>query len=142
MDIYQMKEQQALFRADLRLSKFSPLPRIIYYDDFDDGIQGWMELIGNYEHSLDSMLPEYQDLRPPMLSNGTMWDTGSAGSMAGMYALKLATRPQTGHISVGIKRATWRQKGPVRMECYFTFKPEASELRLSVDDVRAMGVLF
>ena len=28
------------------------------------------------------------------------------------------------------------------MECNFTFKPEASELRLSLNDVRAFGVLF
>ena len=30
----------------------------------------------------------------------------------------------------------------MRLEAYFTFKPEASELQLSVDDVRAVGVLF
>ena len=37
--------------ADPRLSRFDPLDRIIFYDDFDDGIRGWSELIGNYEHS-------------------------------------------------------------------------------------------
>ena len=74
----------ALLRADPRLSKFDPLSRIIFYDDFDVGLQGWSELIGNYEGTLDSMLPGYDDLRPPMLSNLSMWDTGSAGSMEGM----------------------------------------------------------
>ncbi len=136
------ERQHAHWRADLRLSKFDPLSRIIFYDDFDRGMQGWMELIGNYEDSLDSMLPEYQDLRPPMLSNGTMWDTGSAGSMEGNYALKLATRPRAGHLAASLKRVTWRVRGPIRMEAYFTFKPEASELRLSETDVRAIGVLF
>ena len=53
--------------------------RIIFYDDFDEGMHGWSELIGNYEHTLDSMLPEYSDMRPPMLSNQSMWDTGTAG---------------------------------------------------------------
>ena len=129
-------------RADPRLSKFDPLERIIFYDDFDNGLQGWSELIGNYEESLDSMLPAYADMRPPMLSSGTMWDTGTAGSMEGNYALKFATRPKAGEITADIKRVTWRHRGPIRLEAYFTFKPEASELRLSETDVRSVGVAF
>ena len=35
----------ALIQADPRLSKFNPLSRILVYDDFDDGINGWAELI-------------------------------------------------------------------------------------------------
>lgn len=124
------------------LSRFDPLPRIVFADDFDDGLHGWSGLIGNYEGSLDSLLPEYRDLRPPMLSNGTMWDTGSAGSLDGMYALKLATRPHAGHMAVSIKRVTWRHQGPIRLEAYFTFKPEAADLALSELDVRSVGVLF
>jgi len=124
------------------LSRFDPLPRIVFADDFDDGLHGWSGLIGNYEGSLDSLLPEYRDLRPPMLSNGTMWDTGSAGSLNGMYALKLATRPRAGHMAVSIKRVTWRHRGPIRLEAYFTFKPEAAELALSELDVRSVGLLF
>ena len=134
--------QKSLLRANPKLSRFDPLERILFYDDFDCGYQGWSELIGNYEGSLDSMLPEYQDLRPPMLSNLTMWDTGTAGSMEGTYALKLATRPRAGAIAVSVKRLTWRVRGPVQLEAYFCFKPEASELVLSEQDVRAVGVLF
>lgn len=134
--------RRAMLSADASLSRFDPLSRIIFHDDFDHGLQGWSELIGNYEGSLDSMLPEYQDMRPPMLSSGTMWDTGSAGSLEGNYSLKLATRPRAGHIAVDLKRVTWRSRGPIRLEAYFTFKPEASELRLSETDVRAIGVLF
>lgn len=127
---------------DPRLSRFDPLERVFFYDDFDEGLRGWSELIGNYEHSLDSMLPEYSDMRPPMLSNLTMWDTGTAGSMEGSYALKLATRARAGALATSIKRQTFRCRGQIQLECYFTFKPEASELRLSLDDVRAFGVLF
>ncbi len=58
-------------------SRFDPLPRILCRDDFDDGLCGWGGLIGNYEGSLDALLPEYRDLRPPMLSNLTVWDTGT-----------------------------------------------------------------
>lgn len=128
--------------TNVLLSRFDPLPRIVFADDFDDGLHGWSGLIGNYEGSLDSLLPEYRDLRPPMLSNGTMWDTGSAGSLDGMYALKLATRPLAGHMAVSIKRVTWRYRGPIRLEAYFTFKPEAAELALSELDVRSVGLLF
>ena len=37
--------------GDPRLSRFDPLERIFFYDDFDEGIRGWSELIGNYEHT-------------------------------------------------------------------------------------------
>ncbi|MGN6701020.1 MAG: DUF6772 family protein [Thermomicrobiales bacterium] len=128
--------------ANPGLSRFDPLPRILCYDDFDRGLQGWTGLIGNYEDTLDRLLPGFRDLRPPMLSNLTTWDTGTAGSFSGNYALKLATRPAAGSLAVGIKRLTFRQAGMIRLETYFTFKPEASELRLSETDVRAVGVLF
>jgi hypothetical protein len=134
--------RETLLRADAQLSRFDPLERILFHDDFDQGIQGWSTLIGNYEGSLDAMLPGYRDLRPPMLSNLTMWDTGSAGSMQGTYALKLATRPQAGHTAVSVKRQTWRVRGHVRLECYLTYKPEATALELGELDVRAVGLLF
>lgn len=134
--------RRSLLNADPALSKFDPLARIIFYDDFDWGLQGWSELIGNYDGGLDSMLPAYADLRPPMLSSATMWDTGTAGSMEGTYALKLATRPRVGHIAASLKRVTWRHRGPIRLEAFFTFKPEATEMVLSSRDVRSVGVLF
>lgn len=134
--------QKALVRANPRLSRFTPLDRILFFDDFDHGMCGWSPLIGNYEHTLDSILPDHRDLRPPQLSNLTMWDTGTAGSLEGTYALKLATRPKAGGLAVAIKRQTFRHYGKVQLEAYVTFKPEASELRLSATDVRAFGVAF
>lgn len=125
-----------------KLSRFSPLSRVITFDDFDTGLNGWTNLIGNYEGSLDSMLPEYRDLRGPMLSNGSMWDTGSAGSWDGTYAMKLATRPQAGGLAVAVKRLTWRELGRIQLEAYVTFKPEATEMALSELDVRAFGFVF
>ena len=134
--------QQDLLHADPVLSRFDPLSRIIFFDRFDRSLNGWTGLIGNYEDNLDSLLPGYQDLRPPMLSNLTVWDTGSNASLSGTYALKLATRPKAGSMAVCIKRHTFRRAGPIRLEAYFTFKPEATELKLSETDVRAVGVLF
>jgi hypothetical protein len=57
--------------SDPMVEPFRPLPDILCAHDFDLGLQGWTGLIGNYEHSLDSILPGFRDLRPPMLSNAT-----------------------------------------------------------------------
>ena len=133
---------QTLRLAQPALSRFDPLPRIISLDDFNRGSCGFVQLIGNYEGSLDSMLPEYAGFRAPMISTLSHWDTGSQGAMGGDYALKLATRAEAGAQSVAIKRLTFRKRAPIRLEFYFTFKPEASEMRLSEADVRSFGFLL
>lgn len=127
---------------DPALSRFDPLPRIIALDDFDRGFCGWTQLVGNYEDSLDSMLPGYAQHTSPMLSTLAHWDAGSHGAMDGTYALKIATRPRRGAQNVAIKRLTFRKAGPIRMEAYVTFKPEATEMKLSESDVRSFGFLF
>jgi hypothetical protein len=124
------------------LSRFDPLARIISFDDFDRGFCGWSQLVGNYESSLDTMLPGYAQHTSPMLSSLAHWDAGSHNGMDGNYALKVATRPKRGAQNVTIKRLTFRRAGPIRMEAYVTFKPEANELRLSETDVRSFGFLF
>jgi hypothetical protein len=133
---------QALRLADPALSRFDPLPRIIAFDDFDRGLCGWTQLVGNYEHTLDVMLPSYAQHTQPMLSTLATWDFGSHGAVDGSYALKVATRPRTGARNVAIKRLTFRKRGPIRLEFYFTFKPEANELRLLETDVRSIGFLY
>jgi len=139
-------DQQALLAAlrmsDPKLSRFDPLPRIITFDDFDHGFCGWTQLVGNYEHSLDAMLPGYAQHSMAMLSTLPQWDFGSHGSFDGTYALKLASKPRKGAQNVTVKRLTFRKRGPLRLEFYFTFKPEASELRLSETDVRSIGFLY
>lgn len=128
--------------SDPALSRFDPLPRIISFDRFDRGFGGWSQLVGNYEDTLDAMLPGYAQHTSPMLSTLPHWDAGSHGAMDGDYALKLATRPRAGAQNVTIKRMTFRKAGPIRMEAYVTFKPEANQLRLSETDVRSFGFLF
>lgn len=125
-----------------RLSRFDPLPRILTFDDFDRGYCGWTHLVGNYEGSLDTMTPSYAAHTHPQLSTVIHWDAGSHGSVDGSYALKIATRPQRGLRSTAIKRLTFRQTGPIRLEAYFCFKPEATELSLSETDVRSFGFLY
>ena len=133
---------QSLRLADPALSRFDPMRRIITLDDFDRGFCGWTQLVGNYEHTLDSMLPGYAQHTQPMLSTLPTWDFGSHGSFDGSYALKMATRPRAGAQNVSIKRLTFRKRGPIRLEFYFTFKPEANELRLMESSVRSFGFLY
>ena len=59
---------QALRLAYPRLSRFDPLRRIIAFDDFDRGFCGWTQLVGNYEETLDAMLPGYAQHTQAMLS--------------------------------------------------------------------------
>ena len=56
---------RALLAADPRLSRFNPLPRMLAFDDFDEGANGWCELIGNHDGNLDNISPMLADLRPP-----------------------------------------------------------------------------
>jgi hypothetical protein len=134
--------RRALLAAQPGLSRFDPLPRIIAFDDFDRGFCGWTQLVGNYEGSLDTMLRGYAQHTQAMLSSVSHWDAGSHGSVDGSYALKIGTHPRRGAQNVSIKRLTFRKRGPIRVEAYFTFKPEATELRLSETDVRSVGFLF
>ena len=86
---------------DPKLSRFNPLSRIVCFDDFDRGLHGWTGLIGNYEKTLDAMLPQYRDLRPPMLSNSSMWDTGSAGVVGWHVCDEVGYKAQCGKFGCG-----------------------------------------
>lgn len=116
--------RHALLQANPRLSKYNPLPRILFFDDFDEGVNGWTELIGNHPGDLDKVRPTMADLRPPQISNCTFFDVGTHGSMDGTYALKLVTRPIPNHMSQAIKRMTSVADGMVQFETYFTYKAE------------------
>jgi len=129
-----------LLLANPSLSKFNPLRRILFYDDFDNGYNGWVELVGNHPGDLTKIKKAFSDLRPVMLSNLTFYDCGTHGSMEGTYALKLATKAKEGHKTVAIKRVTWSELKDVQFEAYFTYKPEGyGGLE---KDIRAFGVMF
>ena len=134
--------RRALLDVDPGLSRFDPLPRIISHDDFARGHCGWSQLVGNYEDTLDTMLPGYAQHTSAMLSTLAHWDAGSHGGVDSSYALKIATRPVPGARNVAIKRLAMRARGPLRFEMYFTFKPEAVALKLGETDLRAVGFLF
>jgi len=134
--------REGIVRADPRLSRFDPLPRILSLDDFDKGHSGWSQLLGNYEGSLQTILPGYRNMTNPMLSTLSHWDSGSHGAMDGTYALKVATKARKDAVSVAIKRLTFRRACQIRLEFYGTFKPEATDLALSHRDLKSIGFLL
>ena len=93
--------RKALVAADPRLSRYNPLPRILFFDDFDEGINGWTELIGNHDGDPNKIRPIVGDMRPAQLSNLSFWDVGTHGTVDGNYALKLATRAKANHMAAG-----------------------------------------
>lgn len=116
--------RDAILQSDPKLSKYNPLKRIFFFDDFDEGANGWCELIGNHDGNLDHVRAVMADLRPPQLSSCTYFDIGTHGSVDGTYSLKLATKPLPGHMSQAIKRMTQVKQGLVQFETYFTYKSE------------------
>jgi hypothetical protein len=130
--------------ANPKLSGFRPLNTIIFQDDFNAGLHGWTELLGNYEDTLENVTdyPDAMDSRPPMLSNATMHDTGTAGGIHGTYAMKVATRAREGHLAKALKRITFRSLGLLRCEAYFTFHPESSTMKLGENDVHSIGMSY
>jgi hypothetical protein len=136
------------------LSKFRPLERILTYDDFDDGLNGWTELTGNYQQGRMAVVPGHEtftDLRPPMLSSATFPFVGTHGSMSGTYSMKLATRAMAagagepvlrGGLAQTLKRLTWQELGLVQFEMWFSYKPEADRPGVGENEFRAFGVLW
>lgn len=118
----------AQLSADPRLSRFNPLSRILSVDDFNSGTCGWTELIGNHDEKgdLSTVDDHMRDFRPPQLSSCTFFDVGTHGAMSGTYALKVATKPVSGHTGVAIRRLTMAGRGRVQFETYFSYKAEAS----------------
>ncbi len=120
--------RDAIRSTDVRLSKFNPLPRILTFDDFNEGTHGWVELGGNYDGrgSLESLDRHFRDNRPPQLSNANFLDVGTHGGMIGTYTMKLATRKHPGHAATAIRRLTMSGRGLLQIEAYVAWKVEAT----------------
>lgn len=120
--------RDAIRSTDPRLSKYNPLPRVLTFDDFNQGAHGWVELGGNYDGrgSLESLDRHFRDFRPPQLSNANFFDVGTHGGMTGTYSLKLATRKFPGHTATAIRRLTMSGRGLLQIEAYLAWKVEAN----------------
>ncbi len=75
-----LPDPSAFILANPEISRFRPLRRILFYDDFDNGINGWTENQANHNGNLDDLRPGFNDLRPAQLSSCTFFDVGTHGS--------------------------------------------------------------
>lgn len=141
---------------DAGLNKYQPLKKIICYDDFDKGLNGWMDLHPNYVgKNFNTLRYSHVDKTqwgPLMLSSASFRLSGTHGSMDGTYSLKLSTRPVAnpyteapapGSLSHGIKRLTTHlPKGLRQFEMWYAYTPEQDRQGLSEQAMRAFGVFF
>ncbi len=80
--------RSALIETNPSLSRFNPMRHILFFDDFDNGHNGWCELQANHNGNLDDLRPALRDMRPPQISSCSFFDIGTHGSMDGTYALE------------------------------------------------------
>ncbi|SIN71743.1 DUF6772 family protein [Chitinophaga niabensis] len=141
---------------DAGMNKYQPLKKIICYDDFDKGLNGWMDLHPNYVgkdfNTLRYSHVDKTQWGPLMLSSASFRLAGTHGSMDGTYSLKLSTRqaanpyteaPAPGSLSHGIKRLTTHlPKGLRQFEMWYAYTPEQDRQGLSEQAMRAFGIFF
>jgi hypothetical protein len=133
---------------------YNPLQQIIFHDDFDHGLNGWVVLTPNLQqHELDYFPAQkkFSEWGPPMLSSATFSYVGTHGSLAGTYSMKIGTRPVAGkaseqpvRASIGhaIKRLTFLERQFLRCEMWYTFKAEQDRPGIGENDVRAFGFFW
>ena len=135
--------RRAIREADPQLSRFDPLPRIICLDDFDRGMCGWTQLVGNYEITLDQMLPGYAQhthahaLDPAELGFRLAWrrrrllcaEDGDAAAKRGAQ-------------NVTLKRLTFRKARADPDRVLFHLQARGERAAAVETDVRSFGFLY
>jgi hypothetical protein len=137
------------------LSRFKPLANIICYDDFDSGLNGWMDLQPNHtepDYKARSGIYDKTRCGPVCLSTASFGWSGTHGSIDGLYSLKVTTRPVAnryesmpapGGISHAIKRLTrHRQAGLYQYATWFAYSAEQDRNGLGEKDIRAFSFLI
>jgi hypothetical protein len=136
------------------LYNYDPLSQIIFHDEFDRGLCGWVVLTPNLRQDVLDYFPSqqrYSEWGPPMLSSATFGYVGTHGSMSGTYSLKIGTRPTAGRASeqpvkgsIGhaIKRLTYLKRQLLRCEMWYTFKAEQDRSGIGENDIRAFGFMW
>jgi len=148
----------------LELDRFDPLSRILTFDVFRSGFNGWMTLMPNFTQPPDfgtrETVFEKTQVAPVMLSSATFRYPGTHGAMSGNYSLKLSTRPVAsryeeipvpGSFGHALKRLSFHrpQRGLVQLEMWFSYTAEQDRVAGSDDlagiserAIRAFGVSF
>ncbi len=122
---------------NIQVSRFLPLKRVLAYDVFNEGFNGWMVIMPNFCNEGFEQSPSIvsKDQWPScMLSTATFRYPGSHGSMSGQYSLKISTRnvcspyasmPAPGSMGHGIKRISFFQRGKyLQFETWFAYTAE------------------
>jgi hypothetical protein len=133
---------------------YYPLEEVLFYDDFDQGLNGWVNLTPNLRQDTFDYFPagkHFTDWGPPMLSSATFGYVGTHGSRNGTYSMKIGTKPVAGPAeeqpikgSMGhaIKRLTFMERQLLKCEMWYTFKPEQDRPGIGESDVRAFGFFW
>lgn len=130
---------------------FNPLTKIVSYDDFDRGLNGWLPLTPNLQQDVMDYFPSQRrhiDWGTPMISSATFGYVGTHGSRHGTYSMKIPTRkvsalaeelPVAGSLGIGLKRLTIPTRQLLRFEMYYALKPEQDRPGMGESDMRAFG---
>lgn len=137
------------------LEKFNPLDRVMTYDDFDHGFNGWMDLTPNFvypdyrQHDTEVDLASWA---PTMISAAPMRFAASHGSMEGTYSLKLSTKPvanryeempAAGSMGAAIKRLSgFGHPEKLQIEAWYSYTPQQDREGRGEEDIRAFGFFF
>ncbi|GGD69266.1 DUF6772 family protein [Microbacterium murale] len=146
---------QKVLSYDRGLERFNPLARVITYDDFDTGYNGWLDLTPNFVYddygSFDSVV-DLSSWAPTQLSSGAMRFASSHGSMEGTYSLKLSTAPtggphteppRPGSMGHAIKRLSrFGDPDLIQIEAWYSYTPAQDRFGIGEDDIRAFGFFF
>lgn len=133
---------------------YKPLKNIIFADDFDKGLNGWINLMPNFRQDVFNYYPAqtgWTSWGPPMLSSATYGYAGTHGSLHGTYSMKISTRPVAnpaqelpapGSMGMAIKRLTHMERGYLKCEMYYSFTAEQNVPGIGEDAIRAFGFFW
>jgi hypothetical protein len=146
---------QKLLSYERGLERYNPLERVITYDDFDKGMNGWLDLTPNFVYDDYESFESVVDLSswaPTMLSSASMRFASSHGSMEGTYSLKLSTAPtggphteppHPGSMGHAIKRLSrFGDPSKIQIETWYSYTPSQDRIGLGEEDMRAFGFFF
>ncbi len=150
--------------GDSQIDRFNPLKRVLTYDTFSHGHNGWMALMPNFTQAPNfdtrKSIVIKHEWPPVMLSSATYRYPGTHGALSGTYSLKLSTRPTAnrydqmpapGSLGHAIKRMSFHHRDSKRLqfEMWFSYTAEQDRVSntadlggLSENSLRAFGVGF
>jgi hypothetical protein len=148
------RTRQAKKGYDMETSVYEPLSRIIFHDDFDNGLNGWTAYAPNLRQDEMEYYPSQQrfsDVGPPMLSTMTYGLVGTYGSPHGTYSMKISTRPVAakpavlpirGSTAQALKRMTLPKRQLLKFEMIFGIKVEQDRPGIGEEDLRAFAFFW